>query len=144
MKRKDDWPELLECFLRDREQKPFAWGVQDCALLVCDAVQVMTGVDLAEDFREQYSTRLQAARSMRRCGCATLADLADLVAARHGIPEVPVPSARRGDVVLLDMKKEGPALGIIGLSGSHVLAAAYGLVSIPLTSPQCLRAWRIG
>lgn len=144
MKRKENWPELLEGFLWERQSHPFAWGVQDCALLVCDAVRVMTGVDLAEDFRDQYKTRLQAARTLRRFGCRTLADLADLMAARHGIPEVPVLSARRGDVVLLDMKKEGYGLGIVALSGSQVMAAGNGLVTIPITSSQCLRAWRIG
>jgi hypothetical protein len=34
--------------------KPFAWGVNDCLIMVAGAVELLTGVDHAEGFRGRY------------------------------------------------------------------------------------------
>ena len=49
---------------------PGTWGVADCLLTVADAVEAVTGVDLAAKVRGTYSSELGAAKLMRRRKCA--------------------------------------------------------------------------
>lgn len=148
--RKSNWPELLASFLSERETRPFEWGIQDCALFVCDAVLTMTGTDLAADFRGSYSTRLQAARALRSFGCYDIGQLADMIAVRYAIPEIGVTQAGRGDVILVQggisrtlAVSGGPALGIVGMDGRNAcFPSVSGLEAI--SSSLWTKAWRIG
>lgn len=36
--------------------RPFAWGVNDCLIMVAGAVELLTGVDYAEGFRGRYQS----------------------------------------------------------------------------------------
>src|SRR5258708_4686376 len=55
MKRLEDWVVRLEAFIKERTAQPFKWGSQDCCLFAADAIEAITGVDLAADFRGKYS-----------------------------------------------------------------------------------------
>jgi hypothetical protein len=142
LKRKPDWQEKLQLVVEFFIDQPFAWGVHDCALFACNAVAEMTGTDLAVDFRGTYCNREGAFKALYDfCGSASLEKTAEFIAERHGMPEVGVRYAQRGDVVLLD-QDESPALGIVGLSGTHAWAATEkGLTSVPVEN--CRRAWRV-
>jgi hypothetical protein len=143
LKRKHDWQEKLQLVVEFFIDQPFAWGVHDCALFACNAAAEMTGTDLAVDFRGKYISREEAFRALYDfCGSASLEKTAEFIAERHGMAEVGVRYAQRGDIVLLDMDGAGPALGVVGLSGTHAWAATEkGLTSVPVEN--CRRAWRV-
>jgi hypothetical protein len=136
-----DWEQKLDRFVAERAQSPFVWGRHDCCIFACDAVLIMTDVDLAADFRDKYSSASGALRMLKAYG-GTVEMLAEEIADQFCIFEVPVLYAQRGDVVLLPSNNDGPALGIVSLDGWNCLGAGpEGLVKVPLN--QCLKAWRI-
>lgn len=141
LQRREDWPERLHVFLQERKGRAFEWGVNDCALLLCDAVLAMTDVDLAAEFRGKYSTELGAARAMKRFANGGVKELAEKIAADFGIEEIPVLMARRGDAVMV-LTDMGPALGIAGLDGVSALFAGPGSIRVALLR-DALKAWRI-
>jgi hypothetical protein len=143
------WQELLHSYFLRRQNEAFQWGTMDCCLFACDAVLELTDVDLAIDFRSQYDSLLSAVRAMKEFTAEESSDqeihlvelVAEKIAAKFAIEEVPVLMAQRGDVLLLDSPL-GKGLGILGLRGTHVhCAGPDGVVDVPLQ--ECLRAWRI-
>lgn len=135
-----NWPERLDAVLRDNN-RPFQWGVNDCALRACDVVLAITGTDVAAEFRGRYTTRVGATRVMRRLYGGNLERVAEKIAAAHGMPEIPPALARRGDVVLVDTD-HGPSLGVMRHDGRH---AEFKTDTQPLIFPagDCRRAWRV-
>ena len=141
MKRLQDWPERLASYLAEVELRPFQWGTHDCALHVCNAVEAMTGTDMAHDFRGKYSNVGGAERAMRKFAGGGLEALACKMAQQHELDEVWPLRAGRGDVALFDTE-QGATLGIVSTNGMTVVAIALtGAVAVPLTA--CRRAWRI-
>lgn len=123
---------------------PFAWGSNDCARFVCDAIQAMTGEDVFAEFRDKYTTKVGAARAIKSvCGGSTFEDAIVYVTKKFAMQEIPhVNFAQRGDVVLFD-GEEGPALGIVYLNGKDaIFVSPAGLKRIPVA--RCRRAWVVG
>lgn len=132
MNRLTDWEERLATFVADNRERPFAWGQWDCILMACAAVEAMTGVDPAAEYRGRYSDREGAALALRELGKGTLVKTIASV-----FPERPIGKAQRGDIVLF-RGSAGIAMGAYGLFvGEETLADAVatpqrvGLVSIP-------------
>jgi len=155
MKRREDWAERLENFLEARgcylsaQQKPFEWGTNDCAMFACDAVQEMTGVDLAAEFRG-YGSEAGAAQAMAEYvrgrsippGCETLLEaVAVLVAREHGLEEIEPGLAQRGDVVLLRDDAGQHALGVMGFDGLLAVMRRDGAGVV--IGHAIDRAWRV-
>jgi hypothetical protein len=138
LRRFSDWPELLAKFLLERTGMPFEWGRNDCALFSCDAIQEITGTDIAADLRG-YSSEEEAQALIARFG--SLEALARSVTAAHQMPEVPILRAQRGDVALFDSRL-GPTLGIISLDGSIAAPGPRALEHSPIS--QAIAAWRVG
>ena len=133
MTRKPDWQSLLEAFLEEHRLDAFEYGRWDCCLFVCDAVNVMTGVDPAARFRGTYHTFEQSRMMTRGSVRATVA----ATCAENGMEEVPVTLARRGDVALVKR-----SLGLVALNGREViLTSSKGLWRVPLS--MAARAWRV-
>lgn len=133
----------LHQFLVDRQKAPFAWGGNDCCLFAADAIQAITGVDIAADFRGKYNDEKSALAAIRSAtGGSTVEDAAVYCASKAGLPELPHPLfAHRGDLVLLE--NEGRVVaGIIGLHGYPLAVGEKGLMKLPLSAIR--RAWRIG
>lgn len=112
---------------------PLVYGRSDCCLFVCNAIQAMTGVDVAAEFRGKYSTLAEA----RRFG--TVREIAERITAQFSMPEVPVLRAQRGDVVLI--KRRSYSLGLVDLSGRIAALTKDGLTRIPIESAS--KAWRV-
>jgi hypothetical protein len=93
--RRHDWPEAMAAFIDAHRPMPFEWGSNDCALFPADGWKVMTGVDLAADFRGRYDTERGARRIAREAG-----GMRELVL-RAGLMEKPKDFAQRYDVVLV-------------------------------------------
>lgn len=130
-------------FLLSRANTAFAWGKHDCALFAADGILAMTGVDIAADFRNQYSDEAGAQAAIQRItGGSTVADAAAWCAAKHGLRELDHPlMAQRGDLCVVQ-DADRLVAGLVHLSGRHIVAAgADCLHRLPITSIQ--RAWRV-
>lgn len=148
MTRGKDWAEkLFGEFVPSCGTKPFTWGEFDCCLFVADAVKVQTGTDMAETVRGTYTDGLGAARMLQEFG--GMEAMAAAMAAQHGLEEIAIGLAQRGDVVLVCdptidtcMGQGHPTMGIIGSSGRALIPGAVGLLSVPRWS--AIKAWRVG
>lgn len=137
MRRYDDWPERLAAFFAGRRRVPFVWGINDCGIFSCDAVLLITGIDLAADVRGKYRDEDGAAIAMG----GGLEEFADRVAAENHIAEIPVRMAGRGDLAL-HTSLAGITLGIVGMSGMEIVVPGdFGYRTLPLL--ECSKAWRI-
>ncbi len=137
LKRLPNWPELLAGKIDDARNLPFVWGENDCCLFAAHCVEIITGIDLAGDYRS-YETKADALRLLKKYG--GVARIAEVIAKEYSIPEVPALYAQRGDVCLFDIGG-GDTLGVV--AGEHIFAPGQdGLVGLPVL--QAVRAWRIG
>lgn len=140
MTRRQDWQSRLGAFLALHMKDPFAWGSWDCALWTASAIAEMTGVDIAEKYRGQYSGEKSA---MSLCfhetgGSADLGDMVAKVTAEFGMPEVKPPFAQRGDMALTKQ-----CLGLVSLNGVEIIVLDdQGMRTVPLT--EAIRVWRVG
>ena len=137
IKRLPNWPELLAGKIDDARTSPFVWGENDCCLFAADCVEIITGINLAGDYRS-YKTKAEALHLLKKYG--GVAGIAEVIAKQHGILEIPPLNAQRGDVCLFDIGR-GDTLGIV--AGEHIFAPGKdGLLGLPIL--QAKRAWRIG
>lgn len=122
---------------------PFKWGQNDCALFAADAIQAITGVDIADDFRGTYKSEKSAMKAIASvAGGSTLADAAAYCASKHGLEEHQYPlMAKRGDLVIVRNKDEKEIAGIVGLNGRPIAPGESGLVRFRIT--DVVRAWRL-
>lgn len=132
-------------FLKNRAHIPFAWGAHDCALFAADGIEVITGVDIATDFRGKYHDEASALEAIKAIANGeTVADAAAWCAAKHGLPELKHPlRAQRGDLIVYkDPGTKQLVSGLVHLNGRHIVAAGPdGLKRISIS--QVLRAWHV-
>lgn len=142
MTRSAAWQADLSAFLELNQYRKFQYGEWDCCLFVCDAVQVMTGVDLAEWFRGTYCDRQSAIARMREfCGKASLLSVVRDIARAHEMTACKVLQARRGDVVLVK-RASRVSLGMVAMNGKDVIVASRkGLWRMHMS--EALRAWHV-
>lgn len=127
MQRYDDWPSRLSSYLESRRHTQFAYGSHDCCLFVADAIEAMTGVDVAAHFRDQYHSRFGALRRLRERSVRPTVDvIAGQVFGAYGLPEIQAAYAQRGDVLALSLDREGVVLGLVALDGMPIIAAEQG------------------
>jgi len=104
----------------------------------------MTGEDLARAARGKYDGPNGAAAFLEdETGGGGLDSYVSMVATRNGLEEVGLKLARRGDVMLWNHPRTGPALGIVGLDGTHALFARAGKGFERWPVLRCTRAWRV-
>ena len=134
MKRREDWSTRLCTTIENYSSKDFKWGNSDCCLFICDCVEVMTGVDLAKDFRGRYSSKFEAYKLVKDLGFNSLEDLAD-----SKLERINIKLARRGDVVM----KEG-GFGVCLGKTSCFLTLGGTSLSTNIRTLDCELSWRIG
>lgn len=138
LKRYQNWPTLLDGFIREVRHRKFVRGRHDCALFACDCIDVMTGSDIARDFRGQYRSGKKAYALVKEKGHDDLLSLAD---ARVGNRLDSPNKAGRGDMVAVPCR-EGHALAIVDLTGKYAVTAGKdGLQWYP--ADQWLAAWKV-
>jgi hypothetical protein len=142
MTRLPAWPGLLDRFISENRHRHFAYGSFDCCLWVCDCIQVMTGVDVAAEFRGRYNSRTGALRRIREVtGASSVRKVVEHVTAAQGMVPAPVLNLGRGDVGLIRRSRDY-SLGIVALDAARlIVAAASGLEWIPLT--MATAGWRV-
>lgn len=131
-----DWPARLAAAVVQRLPMPFAWGGNDCAAWVADAVAAMHGHDTLHELRAPArADARQAHRAVRRGGGFGAA------LARAGLRPVAPALAQRGDVVLLPVAGQPlPALAIC-LGAEAAAPGPQGLAMVPMA--HALAAWRV-
>lgn len=130
----DDWRERLISYLAETVNKPFQYGENDCALFAAGAVAAMTGVDLAAQWRGQYTGLEDGLNALAAAGYVSHVDIAE----RH-FDEIAPAFAAAGDLAVLE-GPAGDALGVVQGEGIYVLTAARMGV-LPLTFAK--RAFRV-
>lgn len=128
--RKEGWERLLEAHLH--ESSGFAWGERDCALWCAEWVRKATGNDLGTTWRGRYTTEAGAKRLMIRRGYDAPEEIAD-----ESLMSVPVPLARRGDIVL------HPTQGCLGICNGVYSHFLTGEGPTRVETLACSRAWRV-
>lgn len=142
MERFKDWPIRLEAYLACVSEDEFSWGSNDCALFACNVALELTGTDLAREFRGRYHTKTGAYAMLKKFADGGLEILILKIADEHGINEVRVSMAQRGDIVLLETDA-GPTLSVVCMDGINVTAPCpTGLERWPMDRGR--RAWRVG
>jgi len=137
MSRCSNWPTELARFIAERRERPFDWATNNCCFFACDWLRILTGRDLAADFRSQVSSALDAKRLLAAGG--GLDAMAASVFAANGWSECEPQFAQRGDIVEVQTET-GPALGIC-VGSYSVFAGEAGLER--RETNLALRAWRI-
>lgn len=64
--RREGWQAMLDDWCKRRHGEAFEWGRMDCALLCAEAVDVITGTQLAAAFRGRWATQRSAINYQRR------------------------------------------------------------------------------
>lgn len=129
MIRHPDWHDRLATYLDRVSEEPFKWGEHDCALFAASAVQRMTGVDPAEDFRGTYDSYKGATEALREHGSGTL-----LKTVRDWFgPSISVHLAKRGDLVMRDARTLGVCVGQYSWFVAQI-GAGVGLIALPTAS----------
>lgn len=148
-RRHDHWQTLMHRHIKEKREKPFVWGQHDCCTWVADHIKAVTGVDLYQEFRGQYTDAKGAFLAIRRiAGGATVEDAADYCFRKYGVLELKHPGwATRGDIVLYDQRdgdgNNEPILGVVNLDGQvGLFVTDHGFLRYPVA--KCRRAWRVG
>lgn len=143
MTRHPNWHIELDEFLRQHQSLPFVWGANDCCLFAANAVKSITGIDIADDFRDKYTDQASAFALIEHVtGGTSVTDAVLYCAGKHGLTKWPYPlQAQRGD--LCAVGNDGNIIaGIIDLSGRYVAAMGdSGIVRLPLSA--IVRAWHV-
>jgi hypothetical protein len=142
MTRLPDWQTRLDNFLRIHAHDPFVYGSWDCCMFVSSAIHQMTGVDPAHDFRDNYSSRGEAYRSIKAAtGAASVRAIVACITAKLHMTEIAISYAQRGDVVLIKRARDY-SLGLVSMNGREIIVCrARGLSRIPLARGLC--AWHV-
>lgn len=114
---------------------PFAYGKLDCTLWAADWIRQQTGVDLAADWRGQYSTEAEYRRLLLAEG--GLVRVVARAMKRLGAHQIPPADAQPGDIGIIVTEK-GPATAIRGQ-----LAWMAKTGDQVATTPHASFAWRI-
>ena len=132
MERVANWESKLNKAIVEMRSKTFEYGVADCALMVCDVVKAITGVDPGDNVRETYDETT----------APNLEETAERIAIDLNIEEVEPSRARRGDVVLMNVKGHD-VLGVVDMTGSKAVFPLVGGGVARWPALKSRRAWRI-
>ena len=137
-KRIADWHIPLERAIHDWAAAPFEYGVHDCCTFANHCVKALIGLDLMEDHRD-YESHEDALRKMHNGG--GLEPLVEAACKAHGINEVDVTFAQRGDLCLMD-HRAGHNCGVLWLNNKVACAGeAGGIIFLPMETAH--RCWRV-
>ena len=146
MRRYEDWPDRLVCFLAARDRTPLKWGTSDCSLFACDAVKAMNGSDPGHWFREKYKTKTRAFRLLRQFAGGGLIETTERVMKEMDYPEIKPEKANSGDVVLINVENVHPdAFGLTAaIMACPEVAIAQGKDNLVyVENPAIKKAWAI-
>ncbi len=140
MGRIQDWEIPMLKFFLEAQTKTMQWGSWDCALVSAAHIDNITGTEFYKTHAGKYHSRETAAAYLASIGADGLASLAAMTL---GAPLDDVNMAEPGDIGVFDTR-EGPALGIIDLSGKKIAGInpfGPGFVRFPRSIATAV--WRV-
>ena len=139
IRRRDNWPALLEAHLREWDSKPFAYGDADCVSFAASWLSRLGYADPLAGLGK-WDNAKEAARIYQALGGFAHAVAAQLHAL--GCDRIAPALAMRGDLVVVPAgAKERPLLAIV--NGRFAEAHSdNGAVQVPFIE-TALSAWRI-
>ena len=140
LRRAPDWPSRLEQYLSAARARAFAWGINDCCLFACGAIEAMTGVNPGAWFLNRYRSAFAARWALKAFAGGGLAETVEKLAALHARPEIAPLRAQRGDLCLAGSHDGLSGLGIC-LGSRAAFMTPRGLVFVPMG--RVARCWRI-
>lgn len=117
----------LSTTLAKYKNTPFQWGETDCCMFSCDCVETITGIDVAEPYRDKYTTETGAKRALSKYG--SIEESFD----KH-FKRIDFNFAKRGDVVLYTSEL-GKTVGI-KWSGGLLTMSHTGVVLVTDFTPE--------
>jgi len=146
MERLENWQSRLETYLGERLDTPLIWGQSDCCLFVADAVQEISGADIAEWFRGKYKTRKGAFDAMKEFCQGSVQETFQRLAGVYSFKEVD--KTQTGDIVLLKADACDPVAGRLANGMTVGMAVKFGIISQGLhglvlhDNPEIVTIWR--
>lgn len=142
MTRVKGWEHAYENYLTSAARLKFKYGTFDCCLFVANAIQAITGVDVAAEMRGTYVTAAQAAvkiQSLTGVG-DDVPTIATYLFNKHGVTvNANKFMCKRGDPVLI---QNGTTLGIVSLDGAYVLGVTeQGFTRVSITN--VVKSWSL-
>lgn len=138
LRRFQNWQIVMDQFMHDAASRPFAFGEWDCCLFTLAHVDAITGSAHEAAFAGLCHDAESAATVLEGMG-----GLEQAVTDLFGPPLAVTAKAQRGDIVLYE-SGQGPALGVVGLSGTHFCTVAAGETGLArFRMARALRAWRV-
>lgn len=132
MVRLPGWERAFSNYLAQMKNEEFNWGVNDCVLFACRGCEVITGVNLYDEYLG-YSTEEEADLIIEKNGGFT-----GLVGKHLGPGHRDFMKAKRGDFAMVLMPK--PCLGLIDDSGQFIaIVSEKGFARIPISKAR--RIW---
>jgi hypothetical protein len=136
--RHNNWQGRLHAYVESCKNTSFAYGSFDCGIFAADCIEAITGNDLAAEFRGYKSAREAVTAIKNACGAMSIPKLGEYIAAKHGLREVPLNFAQRGDLVIVSNKR----FGIVSMTGTDIYVPANrGITRVPLR--DATKAYRI-
>lgn len=126
-----DWPRLYKEYSELARRKRFVWGEFDCCLMAADWIKYVSGVDVAEPFRDRYSDARGAWKALRDYCDGGVPQLCDRIVATYTIDEVKMLTAFRADIALVDYDGR-ESLGIVDVGRIMVPTLPTGVVTVPI------------
>ena len=123
--RPEDWHDRLADTIAKHDAMPFEYGVSDCAVLLFDVIEALTG-NLPDGLRATYHDNETSQRWARERGCRNLAELL-----AKELPEVPTAFARRGDVGIADYRGAIVGGGVVVVGIDLIGKGHEGTVRLP-------------
>lgn len=129
--------DIVKEHLRRWASTRFAWGVNDCLIVIADYVLDVTGKDGAAHLRGRYSTRdeMIALTAWESDPVAVVEDCTS----RAGLCRTDAP--KRGDIGLLRING-GYVVGAIRLNGGWAVNSLTGVLMVPADT-ETLAAWAV-
>ncbi len=142
--RVDDWPELLDKFIRENDGKKYEHGRFDCVLFGAGIIKEMTGVNILDGESRgsrgiRYKDKKTALALLKRKG--GLFKMTSVQMQDKGFVGINPRSSQRGDIVGFMTKAHGETIGVC-VGADIVSPGEKELVYLPMT--EAVMAWRIG
>lgn len=137
MSRLPDWQARLMRYILDNRTRTLDPGQWDCMLFGAGAVEAMTGIDYAADYRGHYSSFNSGFKLLKKAGWASHTDMIDSLFAR-----VDRAAARPGDIASALGNDGSSAIGVVQGAMIYMLASGGGYRLVPLSEAGAV--WSVG
>lgn len=141
MHKQNGWEKILNDHILENLNKPQQWGEMDCCLFACNWIKKCSGIDPMKKFRGKYKTKTGAYKQIKKFG-NDLEETSTHIANDLGLESKAIFMAKRGDVALVP-GGDGPALGIVDLSGTRIVVHGEKGISFVYLK-DAIRIWGIG